>query len=208
MNNSESRILEFRLEGDYSRDEKSPISFINTIYSCVTDIATEFVTELYGQNDRYDCIRINTGDVFFADLNLSKEERRKLIDIGYTQTTYYFRSILPKKKQILAEVYSNLLTYLKKVLKGLKSNNVEEVQWWLGHIFTTLCENKEIIDPLIYKKILNLKNSLNQGSTTVLFFHTCFKGAKRLETEVKDVIMVVNNRINELKLYIQDFPKV
>ena len=47
IKNSESRILEFRLEGDYNKDDKNPLSFINTIYSCVTDIATEFVTELY-----------------------------------------------------------------------------------------------------------------------------------------------------------------
>ena len=52
--NSESRILEFRLEGDYNKDEKNPISYINTIYSCVTDAATKFVTEVYGKNDRYD----------------------------------------------------------------------------------------------------------------------------------------------------------
>ena len=207
LNNSESRILEFRLEGDYSKDEKNPISFINTIYSCVTDIATDFVTELYGKNDRYDCIRINTGDIFFADFNLSKDERRKLIEIGYTQTIYYFKSLLPKKKQVLAEVYSKILTYLKKALKGLKANNVEEVQWWFGDIFTTMCENKEIIDPVIYQKILDLKNSLVKGSTTILFFHTCFKGAKRLEAEMKDVIMIVNNRVNELKLYIQNFPQ-
>ena len=207
LNNSESRILEFRLEGDYSKDEKNPISFINTIYSCVTDIATDFVTELYGKNDRYDCIRINTGDIFFADFNLSKDERRKLIEIGYTQTIYYFKSLLPKKKQVLSEVYSKILTYLKKALKGLKANNVEEVQWWFGDIFTTMCENKEIIDPVIYQKILDLKNSLVKGSTTILFFHTCFKGAKRLEAEMKDVIMIVNNRVNELKLYTQNFPQ-
>ena len=36
------------------------------------------------------------------------------------------------------------MLYLKKAQKGLKANNVEEVQWWFGDIFTTLCENKEI----------------------------------------------------------------
>ena len=205
LNNSESRILEFRLEGDYSKDEKNPISFINTIYSCVTDIATDFVTELYGQNDRYDCIRINTGDIFFADFNLSKDERRKLIETGYKQTMDYFNNVLPQKKQKLADVYLKILICLKKALKGLKANNVEEVQWWFGDIFTILCENKEIVDPVIYKKILDLKISLTKGTATVLFFHTCFKGAKRLEAEMKDVIMTINSRINDLKLYLQNF---
>lgn len=204
LKNSESRILEFRLEGAYSEDNKNPISFINTIYSCVTDVATDFVTELYGKNDRYDYININTGDVFFADFNLNKTERRKLIDIGYKKTMEYFKSVLPNKKRDLLEVYPKLSTYLKKVLKGLKVNNVEEVQWWMGDIFTLLCENKEIIDPKIYEKMVLMKNELLKSTSTILFFHTCFRGAKRLEAIIKDVIMCVDTRILELKLYLQN----
>ena len=203
LNNTESRILEFRLEGDYNKDEKNPISYINTIYSCVTDVATDFVSELFGQNDRYDCVRINTGDIFFADFNLNKEARRNLINIGYNQTMEYFQKVLPKKKQKILEVYSLVSTYLKKAQKGLKSNNVEEVQWWLGDIFTTLCENKEIVDPLIYNKILNLKNDLVKGTSTILFFHTSFKGKSRLESVMKDVIATIDSRIADIKLYLQ-----
>lgn len=204
LKNSESRILEFRLEGAYSEDNKNPISFINTIYSCVTDVATDFVTELYGKNDRYDYININTGDVFFADFNLNKTERRKLIDIGYKKTMEYFKSVLPNKKRDLLEVYPKLSTYLKKALKGLKVNNVEEVQWWIGDIFTLLCENKEIIDPKIYEKMVLMKNELSKSTSTILFFHTCFRGAKRLEAIIKDVIVCVDTRILELKLYLQN----
>ena len=35
------------------------------------------------------------------------------------------------------------LKYLKNSYKGLKENNVEEVQWWLGDLFILMCENKE-----------------------------------------------------------------
>ena len=203
LKSSESKILEFRLEGDYSKDEKNPISFINTIYSCVTDIATDFVTELYGGNDRFDCIRINTGDIFFADFNLNKDARRNLINIGYDQTMNYFKKVLPDKKKRVLEVYQKISKYLKSARKGLKSNNVEEVQWWFGDIFTALCENKEIVDPTLYKKIVDLKNALVKGTTTVLFFHNCFKGAKRLEAQMNDVIMSIDMRIGDIKLYLQ-----
>ena len=208
LGKSDSRILEFRLEGDYNKDEKNPISFINTIYSCVTDVATDFVKEIYGQNDRYDCISINTGDIFFADFNLSKESRRKLIEIGYNQTINYFKNVLPYKKQRLVSVYEQMLLYLKKAQKGLKGNNVEEVQWWFGDIFTVLCENKEIVDPVIYNRILDIKNSLSKSKTTVLFFHTHFKGVKRLDAELRDLIMVINTRVADLKLYLQNFKNI
>ncbi len=203
INNSASRILEFRLEGDYSQDQKNPISFINTIYSCVTDVASDFITELYGRNDRYDCISINTGDVFFADFNLNKDDRRKLINIGYDQTINYFKKVLPSKKEKLIEIYSKISKYLKNAKKGLKSKNVEETQWWFGDIFTILCENKEIVDPVIYDKIVSLKNLINDNISTVLFFHTVFKNLADLLSETESLIIYIDTRIAESKMFLK-----
>ena len=203
LNNSKSRILEFRLEGDYNKDEKNPIAFINTIYSCVTDTATNFVTEIYGQNDKYDCISINTGDVFFADFNLDKDSRRKLINLGYEQTMRYFSDILPAKKEKLINVYSKLSKYLKKSKSGLKLKNVEEAQWWLGDIFIELCENKEIVDPDIYNRIIDLKNNISKNVSKILFFHTFFKNSKELEEQFNEVIIAIDTRIAESQLFLR-----
>ena len=205
INSSESRILEFRLEGDYNKNDKSPISFINTIYSCVTDVATNFVTELYGQNDRYDCITINTGDIFFADLNLNKDERRKLISKGYEQTINYFRNVLPQKKIKLKSLYTNLLKCLKKSRKGLVAKNVEEAEWWIGDIFILLCENKEIVDPLIYKDFVNLKNAVVKNKTTVLFFYTKFKNLDKLEEKYNELILKLDAKITETELFLNSY---
>lgn len=203
LNNSESRIMEFRLEGDCSNEAKSPISFINTIYSCVTEIATDFVSEIYGQNDRFDCIKINTGDIFFADFNLDKDSRRKLINSGYEQTMKYFNETLFLKKERLEKVYSSALRYLKNANKGLKANNVEEVQWWFGDLFTLLCENKEFVDKSIYDKIVELKNMLVDSSSRFLIFYTKFNDRKNLEKEMQDVINLVDERAADIKLYLQ-----
>ncbi|MBR6127628.1 patatin-like phospholipase family protein [bacterium] len=208
LKKSESRILEFRLEGDFNKNEKNPISFINTIYSCVTDVATEFVTEIYGQNDRYDCISINTGDVFFADFNLNKDARRKLINLGYEQTIKYFKNTLAEKKQKLVEIYSQLIKYLKHARKGLKSNNVEEVQFWFGDIFILLCEEKELVDPNIYEQLHELKENLKHNTSKLFFFHNVFKHTKDLENLFDNVLKKLENRTAELKLYlhlIKDF---
>ena len=201
LNNSSSRILEFRLEGECN-SESNAISYINTIYSCVTEIATKFVKEIYGPNDRFDCISINTGDVFFADFNLSKEARRKLIDLGYNQTIKYFREFLPKKKATLIESYTKLLEFVKKARKGLKAKNVEEVQFWLGDIFILLCENKEIIDPVIYESIHYLKELLVENTSKFLFFHNVFKNVKDIDKVFETIILALESRINELKLYV------
>ena len=203
LKKSESRILEFRLEGDCNLEGKNPLAFLNTIYSCVTDVATDFVTELYGKNDRYDCIGINTGDIFFADFNLNKAARRNLINRGYEQTMYYFKEVLPNKKRVLVQLYEKIHKYLKETLKGLKNNKVEEVQWWLGDLFMLLCENKEVIEPKIYELILDLKNNLVNSVTTVLFFHTKFKNQKELEIQINKLINLLEKQLEELELYLQ-----
>lgn len=203
VNNSDSRILEFRLEGTYNEGKNTPISYINTIYSCITDVATGFVTEIYGQNDRYDCIRINTGDIFFADLNLDKESRRKLINAGYEQTMHYFKQILPAKKEKLEKIYTKALKFLKNANKGLNSHNVEETQWWFGDLFMLLCENKEIVDPQIYKEIFELKELVMDSVTTILFFHTRFKNTKKISESMKSAINLLEERVTELKLFLQ-----
>ncbi len=203
LKNSESRILEFRLEGECrNKDFKTPIAFINNIYSCVTDVATDFVSEIYGGNDRYDIIRINTGDIFFADFNLDKESRRRLVESGYEQTMKYFKEVLPAKKEVLDKVYSEIFKHMKKAYKGLRSNNVEEVQWWLGYIFTTLCENKELVDIKIYEAIVDLKNTLEESVSTILFVHNRFKNRSELEEKMREVLNILDERIAELRMFI------
>lgn len=203
LNNSQSRILEFRLEGSCDKNSKNPLSFINTIYSCVTDVATDFVSEIYGQNDRYDCIKINTGDIFFADFNLDKESRRKLIIAGYEQTMRYFKEFLPQKKKRLEEVYTEIFKALKSINRGLSANDVEEVQWWIGNLFITLCENKEIIDPFIYEQILDFKNLVKNSISTIFFFHTRFKDNKTIKNTLKTLLENVQDRLTETRLYLQ-----
>lgn len=203
LNNSESRVLEFRLEGECDKNNKNPLAFINTIYSCVTDVATDFVSEIYGQNDHYDCIKINTGNIFFADFNLDKESRRKLIQSGYEQTMKYFKEILPEKKRKLEEIYTTIHKQLKSISKGLFLNDVEEVQWWMGELFILLCENKEIIDPNIYNLIVSFKNAIKSSIATRFFFHSKFKDVKVLKTTTKALLEVIENRLTETRLYLQ-----
>ena len=68
-------------------------------------------------------------------------------------------------------------------------------------MFILLCENKEIIDKNIYSVIVNLKNNLMKSVTTLLFFHAKFKGQKSLEKEMKIVLDIVEERIQDLQLF-------
>ena len=108
-----------------------------------------------------------------------------------------------QKKEKLEKVYSKALKFLKSAYKGLKENNVEEVQWWLGDLFILLCENKELVDPIIYEAIVNLKNNLMNSVTTLLFFHTKFKSQKKLEQEMSSVVRMLEERVLDIQLFLQ-----
>jgi len=101
-------------------------------------------------------------------------------------------------------VYSQILKYLKNANKGLKSNNVEEVQWWFGDLFTLMCENKEIIDVNIYNKIVALKNLLVDSSSKFLIFYTKFNDRKPLEKAMQEVINMVDGRVSDIKIFLQN----
>ena len=88
---------------------------------------------------------------------------------------------------------------MKKVNKGIQKNDIEDVHWWLGELFTTLCENKEAVDPKIYAEIINLKNSIKESVSSVLFIYSTFKNKKQLEMESKVVLNILESRISELK---------
>ena len=200
----DSRILEFRLEGSAGEtNSKSIISFLNTVYSCFTEVATNFISEIYGQNDKFDILKIETGNVFFADFNLNKDARRQLIESGYEQTMAYFKEFLPQKKKKLLSIYEKIYKYLKNSQKGLKSNNVEETQWWIGDLFILLCENKEFVDPAIYQELVFLKNLILDSVATILFIHTRFKDKQRLEEEYNKLLKIISLKISEIQYFLQ-----
>ena len=200
----DSRILEFRLEGSAGEtNSKSIISFLNTVYSCFTEVATNFISEIYGQNDKFDILKIETGNVFFADFNLNKDARRQLIESGYEQTMAYFKEFLPQKKKKLLSIYEKIYKYLKNSQKGLKSNNVEETQWWIGDLFILLCENKEFVDPAIYQELVFIKNLILDSVATILFIHTRFKDKQRLEEEYNKLLKIISLKISEIQYFLQ-----
>ena len=87
LNNTETRILEFRLEG--SRDGsnlKNPMDYLNSIINTVWYLSTENIFNLYHMNDRYDFIVIDTKDIILFDFTINKETKENLVEKGYNTT--------------------------------------------------------------------------------------------------------------------------
>lgn len=207
LTNDDERILEFRLEGDFEGSNRNALDYVNTIYSCITSIATSFIVELYGKKDRYDCIVLNTGDVIVVDFNYPKEKREDLIKSGYEQTMAYFTKTLPQKKENLLDNYYILNKSLKKIEKFIESKKIVKAKHALSELFVLLCDIKDYIDA----NVTNAVQEFNREFCKNVRYPALFGKAKLVnETDVKSnlqaIINLVTDKIYELESYLVKFP--
>ncbi len=202
LNSSKERILEFRLEGDYDKNGKNAIDYLNTVFSCITSIATKSVVDTYGGCDKYDYVTINTGDVIIVDFNISEDKRKDLIEVGYNQTMEYFKQTLPNKKTELEVKYNILVNDIDEVILQLERNNILQAKIALGQVYMDLCEIKPQIDETFYINIQNAKfRMLNELKPSLLFRKYPSNKVKSVNQDFKQISTALKEKINELKKY-------
>ncbi len=199
--NENDRILEFRLEGDYDKNNISGIDYANAVYSCMTAMSTAFITSIYENNDKFDYIVLNTGDIVIVDFNMSEAKRNELIQSGYEQTMQYFTGFLTDKKVKIKSYYEKILSFTQKINKFLAAKKIIKAKIELGDLFIELAEFNSFIDQKDYNDIKSFKNLFLQNIKYPPLF-----GAAKLsnETLVKTELARINNN---LKTKINDFDK-
>ncbi len=190
----DERILEFRLEGDYDKNNISGIDYANAVYSCMTAMSTSFITSIYGDNDKYDYIVLNTGDIVIVDFNMNEAKRNELIESGYKQTMDYFTRTLTSKKIKIKKGYEKILSFTQKILKFISAKKIFKAKVELGELFIELSDLNSIIDENDYNDIKAFKNLFLQNIKYPPLF-----GAIKLsnETLVKTELTRINNNFKE-----------
>lgn len=197
------RILEFRLEGDYEGKGQKALDFVNTIYSCVTSLATDFIVETYGHRDKFDYIIINTGTVIVVDFSMSKEKREELIDIGYQQTIDYFSGSLVEKKKIILKYYRDISKHVNKIKTLVLSNKIGQVKTELGNLYMAFCPCRKYIDLDDYDIIDEFKELFlaNIVNAPLLGIKT-LKNSKTIKKMIEDIAQTYEEKIMELEKFI------
>ena len=202
LNNQSGRILEVRLEGDCSGNDMNAINYANTVYSCITSIATDYVLDRYSGNDKYDFIIINTGDMIILDFNQAKEKREYLMELGYKQTIKYFREYLPKKKDHLFEIYDRIYSMFNSFNKALCGSNVIKAKTILGEIFIYFADHAQFMDAGDLDEIYRLKDDfLANIKYPALFGRTSLKNSKEILSETETIIEMIKEKLIDLKNY-------
>lgn len=197
------RVLEFRLEGDYEGKGQNAINFMNTIYSCVTSLATDFIIETYGNRDKYDYIKLNTGSVVVVDFSLAKEKREELMDIGYQQTVDYFNKFLPEKKKVIIKHYRDIFKRLKKIEKFVLGNKVKQAQNELGELYMSFSPAIKYLDSKYFNMLEEFKdNFLSSVVCAPLFGMYSLNNSKFIKAQISSMVVQFEEKVMELESYI------
>ena len=206
--NDDERILEFRLEGNYESNDISGINYANAVYSCMTAISTSFITNIYGNKDKFDYIVLNTGDIVVVDFNINEAKRNDLINSGYNQTISYFKDFLIEKKSKIRHNYSIIQAHITKIQKYIKSNNIQKAKNQRGELFMDLPELSEIIDLTDYNEIKKFRDIfLKNLKYPALFGKVTLSNFKLIDTELNKINNKISKKLEEFDSYLKTYQK-
>lgn len=206
--NDDERILEFRLEGNYESNDISGINYANAVYSCMTAISTSFITNIYGNKDKFDYIVLNTGDIVVVDFNINEAKRNDLINSGYNQTISYFKDFLIEKKSKIRHNYSIIQAHITKIQKYIKSNNIQKAKNQMGELFMDLPELSEIIDLTDYNEIKKFRDMfLKNLKYPALFGKVTLSNFKLIYTELNKINDKISKKLEEFDSYLKTYQK-
>ncbi len=204
LRESKNRICEIRLEGQFSGDDTNPLDYVNGIYSCMTFSETSFIKDIYGDNDMYDYIVINTGDAMVFDFNCTAEKRRAIIDAGYNAAKEYLKNKLPVKKQKIYSVYENIMDYLRNIQEQMLRKKYLKSKEITGELFIMLADGKDYIDGNIYKQIKMFQNLLFSNVKSGLLGQRC-ENLPTVKAHLLNLIDLLGEKLKEFEEYFREF---
>lgn len=205
LNIPKNRIIEFRLEGDNVGSNNNPFEFLNSIYSCMTSVSTDFIMENFGDNDKYDYVKITTGDLIVIDFNISQKSRNKLVEMGYNDSLRYITRDFKSKKIKIIEIYSKLINHLNALNKSLNADNVIESTENLKDMFLFLSDKKKYVDVDVFDSLITLKNDIqNDPLKRGWFKQIRFKNKLLLVNSCDILTKIIKIKLNELENFVAE----
>ncbi len=206
LNTSQTRILEFRLEGSRDgSDIKNPMDYINSIINTIWYLSTENVFNTFNENDRYDYIVIDTKDVILFDFTIDKEIKNSLIEKGYQTTKEYLTKTLVNKKSIVISKYKNILDKVNIIEKNMVQKKIDDILPSINDIMSEMHEDAKYVDIYIYELIRTLKNSVKSNIKKPFILPQKLDNYKQIKEKTEFIKKITEEKIQELTIYIKNF---
>lgn len=199
------RILEIRLEGEFLGTDEKVAEYVNGMYSCMTSTETDFIKKLYGNSDKYDYLVINTGNVVVVDFNYPSEKRQAIIDEGYNQTKKYFTQTLIEKKQKILACYKNIWEKLEKIYFFLRQSKFMPAKNATSELFIYLAEARKIMDEEVYHSIKMFQKFLFNNVKSGLLGRATCTNRQTITNSLFSIITDLETRIEKIEEYLNKF---
>ena len=196
-----ARILEFRLEGNINENTTSIFNHFNLVIDCVSAYAAKYIEEQYKSIDKFDYIILNTKDVPLFNLNISKEKRIELIELGYNETIDYFKNKIIIKKRILQTYYQSLLSHIEKIKTNMEKKQYKLVEVELGKLFMTLLPIKKYVDLPIVDLINEFKDCFFRNLKKNLLGFLIIYSEEFLKTQINYIFEAITKKIIDIENY-------
>lgn len=200
MNPLDTRVLEFRLEGQSNNSIENNIEYVTAIVNTASNISTEFIMSKYAKNDRYDYIKINTENTVPVDFSIKKEKVLELSKLGFDTTIQYFKRPLREKKTKLICLYQEMLKEFQNLREFIRKQKSEEFKLSLNKTLLLVIKNKDLLEESFYNDCVGLLEEILSNTTISNFFKkTVLNNRDKLINDLEKTVFSVTNKQLELK---------
>jgi NTE family protein len=196
--NTNTKILEFRLEGEEQPKEISGfMNYFSAILETSYNISTGILENKFGKNDQFDVIRIDTGRIRIIDFNISNQNKKQLIENGFNSVKKYFNYDLVKKRRAILSIYEKVLAQAKTLREHIIKNKIQDSFVVLGSLSIYFTENKDYIHKNIYCQFLELQNFfMNNVHELKVFKFNIFRNKKDILEKVEKLIVALEELVD------------
>jgi len=188
--NTNSKIIEFRLEGTEKRKEISCfLDYFSAILETSYNISTEMLDEKYGKNAQFEIIRIDAGKTNIIDFNISNEHKEELIISGFESVKKYFNYDLVKKKRNINKIHEKMLKQLNDLKEFVFWNKAKDCLIIIGGLSLYFAENKDYIHKGLYNQFMELQSLFLESVYNVKFIKfSILRDRKNLTARINKLI--------------------
>lgn len=199
----DARILEFRLEGSKERcNIDNMADYLNSVYTTFSNFAADHVISTYKDKDKFDYIRLDSGNVNITDFNLSLEGKRTLYDMGYSTTMSYFKTTLIEKKIKILPHYKKILKELKNIKHYIEVSKYILAKNKLAELFVTISKSRKLIDIMYFDLVMDYYEQFLNNLFITFGFVAVVKDKEQLIENIQEIIDGIENKVEEINDYI------
>ena len=197
------RILEFRLEGSKFRNKiDNTLDYLNSVYTTFSNFAADNVISTYKDRDKFDYIRLDAGNVYLTDFNLSLDRKRELYKTGYNSTINYFKNALIKKKQNILPHYEKIVKELNIVKDYIEKSKYIMAKNKLAELFVVITKCRNLIDLKYFDLLLDFYEKYLNGLNNTWGIILQLKDKNERLVELNQIIDNLNEKINEFNIFL------